>query len=145
MDRILGIDLGTNSIGWAIVDKDNGTTKLIDKGVNIFQEGVAREKNNVENLKVAFIEGSAHESYINQTFPIADVCTYNTGEELYNALKQGKIDAYIDDELSIQSQCSKKDDLVLDRVLPGSDYGFIFNKSKLVKMFKICNKSCFSD
>ena len=64
------------------------------------------EKNNVENLKVAFIEGSAHESYINQTFPIADVCTYNTGEELYNALKQGKIDAYIDDELSIQSQCS---------------------------------------
>lgn len=45
MGRILGIDLGTNSIGWAIVDKDNGTTKLVDKGVNIFQEGVAREKN----------------------------------------------------------------------------------------------------
>lgn len=45
MDRILGIDLGTNSIGWAIVDKDNGVTKLVDKGVNIFQEGVAREKN----------------------------------------------------------------------------------------------------
>ena len=45
MDRILGIDLGTNSIGWAIVDKDNGKTILIDKGVNIFQEGVAREKN----------------------------------------------------------------------------------------------------
>ena len=45
MDRILGIDLGTNSIGWAIVDKDNGTTKLVDKGVNIFQEGVAREEN----------------------------------------------------------------------------------------------------
>ena len=45
MSRVLGIDLGTNSIGWAIVDKDNGTTKLVDKGVNIFQEGVAREKN----------------------------------------------------------------------------------------------------
>ncbi|MCQ2175071.1 MAG: CRISPR-associated protein Csn1 [Bacteroidales bacterium] len=51
MGRILGIDLGTNSIGWAIVDKDNGTTKLIDKGVNIFQEGVAREKN-VEKPRV---------------------------------------------------------------------------------------------
>lgn len=45
MDRILGIDLGTNSIGWAIVDKENGVTTLVDKGVNIFQEGVAREKN----------------------------------------------------------------------------------------------------
>lgn len=45
MDKILGIDLGTNSIGWAIVEKENGQTKLIDKGVNIFQEGVAREKN----------------------------------------------------------------------------------------------------
>ena len=51
MGRILGIDLGTNSIGWAIVDKDNGTTKLVDKGVNIFQEGVAREKN-VEKPRV---------------------------------------------------------------------------------------------
>lgn len=45
MNRILGIDLGTNSIGWAIVDKDNGMVTLVDKGVNIFQEGVAREKN----------------------------------------------------------------------------------------------------
>lgn len=45
MGRVLGIDLGTNSIGWAIVDKDNGTTTLIDNGVSIFQEGVAREKN----------------------------------------------------------------------------------------------------
>lgn len=45
MDRTLGIDLGTNSIGWAIVDKENGSAKLVDKGVNIFQEGVAREKN----------------------------------------------------------------------------------------------------
>lgn len=43
-ERILGIDTGTNSIGWAIVDYnseaiDNKYT-LIDKGVNIFQEGV---------------------------------------------------------------------------------------------------------
>ena len=45
MDRILGIDLGTNSIGWAIVDKESGKTTLVDYGVNIFQEGVAREKN----------------------------------------------------------------------------------------------------
>ena len=46
MARILGIDLGTNSIGWAITEEENGIYKLIDKGVNIFQEGVAYDKNN---------------------------------------------------------------------------------------------------
>lgn len=45
MERILGLDLGTNSIGWAIVDRQvDNSCKLIDRGVHIFQEGVAREK-----------------------------------------------------------------------------------------------------
>jgi len=45
MERILGLDLGTNSIGWAVVDRgDNNTCTLVDRGVHIFQEGVAREK-----------------------------------------------------------------------------------------------------
>lgn len=42
--RILGLDLGTNSIGWAVVEKDDGKFSLVDKGVRIFQEGV--NKNN---------------------------------------------------------------------------------------------------
>lgn len=55
-ERILGIDTGTNSIGWAIVDYnseaiDNKYT-LIDKGVNIFQEGVKIEKG-IESSKAA--------------------------------------------------------------------------------------------
>lgn len=46
MPKVLGLDLGTNSLGWALVDEsDNGYT-LLDKGVEIFQEGVARDKNN---------------------------------------------------------------------------------------------------
>lgn len=46
MAKVLGLDLGTNSLGWALVDEsDNGYT-LLDKGVEIFQEGVARDKNN---------------------------------------------------------------------------------------------------
>lgn len=46
MGKILGLDLGTNSLGWAIVnEQENGEYELIDKGVDIFQEGVAREKN----------------------------------------------------------------------------------------------------
>jgi CRISPR-associated endonuclease Csn1 len=43
--KILGLDLGTNSIGWAVVEKNNDENfKLIDKGVRIFQEGVKIEK-----------------------------------------------------------------------------------------------------
>ncbi|MCK4923201.1 MAG: hypothetical protein KAS71_19270, partial [Bacteroidales bacterium] len=38
MTKILGLDLGTNSIGWAVVDKKNN--KIEDCGVRIFPEGV---------------------------------------------------------------------------------------------------------
>ena len=38
MERILGLDTGTNSLGWAIVNKhDDGHYELLDKGVDIFQ------------------------------------------------------------------------------------------------------------
>ena len=40
MERILGIDTGTNSLGWAIVDKDEQGYRLVAKGTNIFSEGV---------------------------------------------------------------------------------------------------------
>jgi len=50
MAKILGLDLGTNSIGWAIVENDRvnnkETFKLNDKGVIIFSEGVKKEKGN---------------------------------------------------------------------------------------------------
>lgn len=45
MNKILGIDTGTNSIGWAIVEKvENKDYKLLEYGTNIFQEGVKVEK-----------------------------------------------------------------------------------------------------
>lgn len=45
MTKILGLDLGTNSIGWAIVEKESEPPyRLVDKGVHIFQDGVAHEK-----------------------------------------------------------------------------------------------------
>ena len=44
MTKILGIDTGTNSLGWAIVDKTAGDYNLLDKGVNIFQEGVKKRR-----------------------------------------------------------------------------------------------------
>ena len=44
MDKILGIDLGTNSIGWAIRDLNEIDNQIIDKGVLTFDKGVAKDK-----------------------------------------------------------------------------------------------------
>lgn len=57
MSKILGLDLGTNSIGWAVVEtEDNKHFDLLQKGVHIFQEGVKIEKG---------IEGSKAEERTN--------------------------------------------------------------------------------
>lgn len=52
MAKILGLDLGTNSIGWAIVDKVGTDFLLVDKGVRIFSEGVKSEKG-IESSRAA--------------------------------------------------------------------------------------------
>ena len=53
MKKTLGLDLGTNSIGWAIVEKEKGEeTQLTDKGVLIFTEGVKSEKG-IESSRAA--------------------------------------------------------------------------------------------
>lgn len=59
MTKILGIDTGTNSLGWAIINKDAEGKHLLEKGVNIFQEGVKVEKG-VESSKAA--ERTEHRS-----------------------------------------------------------------------------------
>lgn len=57
MGKILGLDLGTNSIGWAVVETENNKSfELLEKGVHIFQEGVKIEKG---------IEGSKAEERTN--------------------------------------------------------------------------------
>lgn len=59
MTKILGIDTGTNSLGWAIVEKKADEYRLLDKGVNIFQEGVKIEKS-IESSKAA--DRTAHKA-----------------------------------------------------------------------------------
>ena len=64
--RILGLDTGTNSLGWAVVDQDeSGQYTLIDKGVVIFQEGVKIEKG-VESSKAS--ERTEHRALRRQYF-----------------------------------------------------------------------------
>ncbi len=64
--RILGLDTGTNSLGWAVVDQEEGGQyTLIDKGVVIFQEGVKIEKG-IESSKAA--ERTKHRALRRQYF-----------------------------------------------------------------------------
>ncbi len=66
MKRILGIDTGTNSLGWAVVDKvDDKTYSLVRKGSLIFQEGVKVEKG-IESSKAA--ERTSHRALRKQYF-----------------------------------------------------------------------------
>ncbi len=40
--KTLGLDLGSNSLGWAVIDSDRGT--ILDTGVVVFDEGIVRVK-----------------------------------------------------------------------------------------------------
>ncbi len=40
----MGLDLGTNSIGWAVIDKTSTEYQLLHKGVHIFPKGVGEGK-----------------------------------------------------------------------------------------------------
>ena len=58
--KILGLDLGPNSIGWALIDAgtSNTETKLVDMGVRVFAEGVdlfdtAKEVSRNEGRRIA--------------------------------------------------------------------------------------------
>ncbi|MFN8295023.1 MAG: HNH endonuclease domain-containing protein [Chitinophagales bacterium] len=44
MEKVIGLDLGTNSIGWAIRDTSNPQNQIIEKGVLTFEKGVAEDK-----------------------------------------------------------------------------------------------------
>ena len=93
--RILGIDTGTNSLGWAVVDKnDDGNYCLVRKGSLIFQEGVKIEKG-IESSKAA--ERTSHRALRKQYFrrrlrkiEILKVlieygwCPYLSAEDLHN-------------------------------------------------------------
>jgi len=44
MTKVLGLDLGTNSIGWAIRDTNKAGNQIIDTNVIVFPQGVGEEK-----------------------------------------------------------------------------------------------------
>ena len=51
MSRILGLDLGTNSIGWAIID--NETNNILNYGVRIFKTSPKQKEIKKKNRQKA--------------------------------------------------------------------------------------------
>ncbi|MEQ1545964.1 hypothetical protein [Methyloglobulus sp.] len=50
--RILGLDLGTNSIGWALLEETEGKPqKIIDLGSRIFTKAVEEKTPTPKNVK----------------------------------------------------------------------------------------------
>ncbi|MBN1158139.1 MAG: hypothetical protein JXA61_02060 [Bacteroidales bacterium] len=49
MSKTLGIDVGTNSVGWAFFDDER--VQFVDMGVRIFPEGVNKEQNSIETSR----------------------------------------------------------------------------------------------
>lgn len=49
--RTLGLDIGTTSIGWALVEDTTGQERVIATGVRIFPEGVDRDQQGGEQAK----------------------------------------------------------------------------------------------
>ena len=41
MAKVLGLDLGTNSVGWCLLEDNLGNEKIIDAGVRVFEAGVS--------------------------------------------------------------------------------------------------------
>lgn len=46
MSKVLGLDLGSNSLGWAILEDSNGS--ILDKGVAVFPEGIDAANDTLE-------------------------------------------------------------------------------------------------
>lgn len=92
MDQILGIDTGTNSLGWAIVEKNEDGYRLLDKGVNIFQEGVkiekgkelskASERTNYRSVRVRYYRIKLRKMRLLKVLSDYHLCPPVTSEEL---------------------------------------------------------------
>ena len=92
--RILGLDTGTNSLGWAVVDRlPESGYELVDKGVHIFQEGVNIEKGTQEKSRAAertkyrnqrkqYWRRKVRKILLLQELSNAGLCPFLTSEEL---------------------------------------------------------------
>ncbi|MDE3056938.1 MAG: type II CRISPR RNA-guided endonuclease Cas9, partial [Bacteroidota bacterium] len=93
MARILGLDLGTNSIGWAVID--DTAKEIIKTGVRIFPEGVNRDTKGKEVSKNETRRDARQKR--RQTFR-----TNLRKQHLINALKEARMYPLTSNEKELQ-------------------------------------------
>ena len=79
--------------------------------------------------KVGFIGGGILDAFCADARPGGDPEYCYAAADMPLALQTGKIDAYVDDELSAIAHCKTYDGIRIDKVVYSDHYGFIFNKS----------------
>ena len=79
--------------------------------------------------KVGVLLGGILDVYVDDVIPGASPEYFYAAADMPLALEAGKIDAYLDDELSAISHCESYDNIRIDRVVYSDHYGFIFNKN----------------
>ncbi len=79
--------------------------------------------------KVGFVLGGILDAYCDDALPGGEPEYYYVAADMPLALETGKIDAYVDDELSAIAHCKTYNNIRIDKVLAADHYGFIFNKS----------------
>ena len=91
--RILGLDTGTNSLAWAVVDRDaNGNYTLVKRGDVIFSEGVkiekgkesskAAERTGHKSLRVQYARRRLRKIDTLKVLVSLDLCPYLSDEQL---------------------------------------------------------------
>ena len=86
------------------------------------------EKTFAKTGKVGVIVGGILDVFCEDVVPGSVPDYYYAAADMPLALETGKIDAYIDDELSAIDHCKVYDTIRIDKVVYSDHYGFIFNK-----------------
>lgn len=95
MEKILGLDLGTNSIGWAITAHNESAYTLLDKGVDIFQEGVTRTKSGEEpTVKNRTDKRALRRHYYRRRLRKIELLKILVAHNMCPALTQEELDAW---------------------------------------------------
>lgn len=80
------------------------------------------------SLRVGMVVGGIFDQYVPVIYPGASIEYFYSASDLPMALKSGKIDVYIDDELSAKEHCKTYDGQKIDRIIHDDRYGFLFDK-----------------
>lgn len=123
MAKILGLDLGTNSLGWAITEQSENGFTLLDCGVNVFQEGVARTKTgeepmvqmrtNSRSLRRHYYRRRLRKIELLKVLVANDFCPYLSDEQLNGWRYQKRYP--LDEEFMAWLRSTDKDNPYADR------------------------------